>query len=132
MKPSPVEIVTAIYTAWNAGEWALEQFHPDVEWELRDESSLDQAGASRGRDALLDYWRRFWDAWKPGARWDIEEIEPVGEDRVVACGRLRASGRSSGIEVTTPVFHGWMIREGIVERLVVCADRAAAVRGVNE
>jgi ketosteroid isomerase-like protein len=132
MKPDPVEVVRAIYTAWNAGEWALEQFHPDVDWELRDEGSIDQAGATRGRDALADYWRRFWVAWKPGARWEIEEVELVGEDRVVACGRLRASGRSSGIEMTTPVFHGWVIRDGIVARLVVCADRADAVRGVNQ
>jgi hypothetical protein len=80
----------------------------------------------------VDYWRRFWDAWKPGARWEIEEIGLIGEDRVVACGRLRASGRSSGIEMTMPVFHGWTVREGIVERFVVGADRAAAVRGVNQ
>jgi ketosteroid isomerase-like protein len=132
MQPDPVDVVTAVYATWNAGEWALERFHPDVEWELTAEGSIDEAGPSRGRDALLDYWRRFWDAWKPGARWEIDEIEQIGADRVVACGRLRASGRSSGIEMTTPVFHGWMIRDGIVQRLVVGADRAAAVRGVSE
>jgi hypothetical protein len=51
---------------------------------------------------------------------------------VVACGRLNARGRSSGIEMGTPVFHGWTVREGIVVRFVVGADRGAAVRGVNE
>lgn len=132
MQPDPVEVVRAIYAAWNAGEWALERFHPDVEWELTAEGSIDETGASRGRDALLDYWRRFWDAWEPGARWQIDEIELVEEDRVVACGRLRASGRSSGIEMTTPVFQSWTVREGVVERLVIGADRAAAMRGTNE
>jgi ketosteroid isomerase-like protein len=131
MQPDPVEIVTAIYAAWNAGDWALEHFHPDVEWELMAEGSIDEAGASSGRDSLLDYWKRFWEAWQAGAFWDIEAFERIGEDRLVACGRLNARGRSSGVEVSTPVFHGWRVREGVVDRLVVGADRAAAMRGVG-
>ena len=53
------------------------------------QGALDQAGPTRGRDALLDYWRRFWAAWRPGARWEIEELRNFDDEQVLACGRLR-------------------------------------------
>jgi hypothetical protein len=96
MEPKAVEVVTAIYGAWNAGDWGLEHFHPNVEWELTGQGTIDQAGPSRGRDSLLDYWRRFWAAWKPGARWDIDKLERTAEDQVLASGHLHAVGRTSG------------------------------------
>jgi ketosteroid isomerase-like protein len=130
MQLDPVDVVRAVYAAWNAGEWGIEHFHPNVEWELTSEGSVDQAGAAQGRDALLSYWRRFWEAWEPGARWEIQELERAGGNHVLACGRLRARGRSSGIEVSTPVFHAWTVSEGVVERLVVCDDRAAALASI--
>jgi hypothetical protein len=62
-----IEVVSATYAAWNAGDWGLERFHPQVEWDL---AALDQAGPRRGRDALLHYWRRFWGlgSREPGGR----------------------------------------------------------------
>jgi ketosteroid isomerase-like protein len=78
MQLDPVDVVRAVYAAWNAGEWGIEHFHPNVEWELTSEGSVDQAGAAQGRDALLSYWRRFWEAWEPGARWEIQELERAG------------------------------------------------------
>ena len=60
MQGNPVDVVRDIYEEWNAGEWAIELFHPDVEWELTAEGTIDQSGTFRGRDALLGYWQRFW------------------------------------------------------------------------
>jgi hypothetical protein len=34
MPEGAIEVVTATYAAWNAGEWGLERFHPDAECEL--------------------------------------------------------------------------------------------------
>jgi hypothetical protein len=130
MQGDPVEIVTSIYGAWNAGEWAFEQFHPDVEWELG-MGSFDEARSSRGRDALMAYWRRFWAAWRPGAQWEIEVLQPRGEDQVLACGQLFVCGRSSGLNTTIPVFHVWTVSEGVIVRLLVCDDRASALRRSN-
>jgi ketosteroid isomerase-like protein len=129
--PEPLEVVTATYTAWNAGDWGLEHFHPDVEWEVTGGGTLDQAGASRGRDALLAYWRRFWAAWKPGARWEIEELRERGAGHVLACGRLRVRGRSSGLETSIPVFHLWTVGDGMIVRLLVCDDRASALEAAG-
>ena len=67
MPEEAIEVVTSTYAAWNAGDLGLEHFDPEVKWELLGKMALDQADTVRGRDALLDYWRRFWGAWKPGA-----------------------------------------------------------------
>jgi ketosteroid isomerase-like protein len=131
MEPKAAEVVAAIYTAWNAGEWGLEHFHPNVEWELAGQGTIDQAGASRGRDSLLDYWRRFWAAWKPGARWEIEELERTAEDQVLASGRLLAVGRSSGLRTSAPVFHLWTVSESLVVHLRVCDDRETALNAAG-
>jgi ketosteroid isomerase-like protein len=128
MPRDSVDVVTAVYAAWNAGEWGLEHFHPDVEFHLLGEMALDQADPIRGRDALLDYWRRFWGAWKPGARWQIEELRRLGAEQVLAVGRLHAIGRSSGAESSAPVFQLWTVREGLVMRLLGCDDRATALK----
>jgi ketosteroid isomerase-like protein len=129
MPRDATEVVSAIYDAWNSGEWGLERFDSEVEWELIGNAALDQAGPTRGRDALLNYWRRFWAAWKPGARWEIEELRNFGDDQVLACGQLRAVGRSSGVATSAPIFHLWTVREGLIVQLIVCDDRATALRG---
>jgi ketosteroid isomerase-like protein len=127
MPRDAIEVVTATYAAWNAGEWGLERFHPQAEWELIGRFALDQPGPTRGRDAILDYWRRFWGAWKPGARWEIEEVRRLGDEQVLACGQLRAVGRSSGVDLSGPVFHLWTVREGLIVRFLGCDDRATAL-----
>ena len=131
MPRDAIEVVSATYDAWNAGGWGLERIHPQVEWELIGNVALDQAGPSRGRDALFDYWRRFWGAWTPGARWEIEELLRLGEEQVLACGRLCVVGRSSGVGTSAPIFQLWAVREGLVVRLLICDDRATALKAAG-
>jgi ketosteroid isomerase-like protein len=131
MPRDEIEVVTATYDAWNAGEWGLQRFHPHVEWEVIGKAALDQAGPTRGRDALLDYWRRFWGAWMPGARWEIEEFRRLGEEQVLACGQLRVVGRSSGVETSAPIFQLWTVREGLIVRLLICDERATALEAAG-
>jgi ketosteroid isomerase-like protein len=126
-----LEVVAATYAAWNAGEWGLEHFHPQVEWEVIGKMALDQAGPTLGRDALLDYWRRFWGSWKPGAGWEIKQLRRLGDEQVLADGRLQAVGRSSGIESGTPVFHVWTVRDGLIVRFLACDDRATALKAAG-
>jgi ketosteroid isomerase-like protein len=124
---SSLETVRAVYDDWNHGEWGLESFHPEVEYALVGKAAFDLARATRGRDELLDYWRRFWSAWKPGARWEVEELQPLGDEQVLACGRLHVVGRSSGVESSMPWAHLWTVREGLIVRFLGCDDRATAL-----
>lgn len=131
MPRDAIEVVTATYDAWNASDWGLERFHPRVEFELTGRWALDQPGPLCGWDALLDYWRRFWGAWKPGAQWEIEELGGLGDEQVLACGRVRAVGRSSGVEGAIPFFQLWTVREGLIVRLLGCDDRATALKAAG-
>ena len=127
---SPVEIVTTIYAEWNNGEWGLEHFHSDVEWEMSS-TAFDQVGRSRGRDALMRYWHRFWGAWQPGASWEIEGLDPLADDQVLATGRLRVVGRSSGLPTDVAVFHLWTVEEERVVRLLVFDDSESALNAAT-
>ena len=126
MQRNSGEVVASIYSEWNNGEWGVEHFHPDVEWEMSS-VAFDQAGRSRGREALMRYWRRFWAAWQPGARWEIVELEPIGEAQVLASGRLLVVGRSSGLETEVAVFHVWTVKVDLVTQLLVFDDRESAL-----
>ena len=126
MQRHPSEVVAAIYSEWNDGEWGVEHFHPDVEWEMSS-AAFDQTGRSRGQEALMGYWRRFWAAWQAGARWEIEELESITEDQVLASGRLLVVGRSSGLETEVAVFHVWTVQDDLVTRLLVFDDRESAL-----
>ena len=122
----PIDVVKSLYDTWNGGEWGLEHIDPQVEWELSD-AAFDQTGPMRGRDSLLRYFRRFWAAWEPGARWEIDETRPIDEPRVLCCGQIHATGRTSGLEVAIPVFHVWTVRDGLVTRLRAYDDRDSAL-----
>jgi hypothetical protein len=126
MQRNSAEVVASIYSEWNNGEWGVEHFHPDVEWEMSS-VTFDQAGRSRGREALMRYWRRFWAAWQPGARWEIEELEPIGEVQVLASGRLVVVGRSSGLQTEVAVFHVWTVTGNLVTQLLVFDNRESAL-----
>lgn len=130
MPPDAIEVVTATYAAWNAADWGIERFHPEVEWNMG-QMSLDQTGQARGRNALLAYWHRFWGAWRPGSRWEIEELRSLDDEQVLACGVLHAVGRSSGVETSAPIFQLWTVREGLIVGLLVCNDRAMALQAAS-
>ena len=121
-------VVAAVYAAWNRGDWGLEHFSPEVEWAL---GTLDQPGRMRGRDALLDAWRHYWGSWKPGARWEMTELEQLGHGQVLASGRLHAVGRKSGVEVRTPMFQLWTVEAGLIVRLLSFGDRVTAMNAAE-
>ena len=124
MPSANLELVRSIYAAWNAADWGLEHFHPQVEWEL---SGLDQTGRVTGRDGLLDYWRHYWGAWRPGSRWEVLELTCIGDSQVLAWARVQAVGRSSGVTVDAPLAQLWTVRDGLIVLLRNFQDRATAL-----
>jgi ketosteroid isomerase-like protein len=118
----PVGVVKATYEAWNSGDWGLERFHPDVEFQILGGGVLDQAAPAQGRDVLLGYWRRFWGAWESGAHW-LADAQRLEAGLVLATGHLRVVGRSSGIETGLDFTHLWTVRDGLIIRLLAGEDR---------
>jgi ketosteroid isomerase-like protein len=121
MAHDPAEIVRAIYDTWNGGDWGMELFHPDVEFQVVGRGALDQSAPTRDRDALFEYFRQFWSAWKRGGIWAMD-VRALEAGLVVATGELRVTGRSSGIDSELRQTHLWTVRDGLVARLLTADD----------
>ena len=115
MSQEHVDVVRRNLAAWHDGDldaW-LATGHPEVEWISEIARRVeDPERVYRGRDGL----RRYWDDWH--SVWDVtidvEEMRDLGET-VVAIGRVRALGESSGIDLDGPIaivyeFEGVLVR----------------------
>ena len=73
--------------------------------------------------ALVEPWESF--------QWEVKEVIPAGEDRLVVGGFSAGRGRGSGAEVRV---HGWLtlwITDGLITRRRVFRDRAEALEAAE-
>ena len=63
------------------------------------------------------------------AEWDLEATrwESLGDERYVAVGRVKARGRSSGLEIDWPMLWLFELQEGMLRRMTARADVDAAL-----
>ena len=116
MSQENVETVRRIFAAFNSRDWAAweSHHHPDFEWS--DPPEVPGGGTHRGVDGV----RRFMDeVLETGNDWRvaIDDIESVGEDRVLMRGRSVFAGRASGFPVEDPLFQLFDLKECRVSRV---------------
>jgi ketosteroid isomerase-like protein len=112
-----VNAVRRSFEAWNRGDvdaW-LEASHPDIEWFSAVARQLEGADTVyRGHGQM----RQFWDEWH--AVWDlrieISEWRDLG-DTVVALGRIRTHGKTSGVDLEGPIAYVAEFEGDLVRRL---------------
>jgi hypothetical protein len=76
---------------------AVEEFcEPDVDY--YPVAKWPEARPCHGREEFSQFLTRFREAWLR-YEWAIDELIPVGNDRVLACLNLRAEGRESGMNL---------------------------------
>jgi len=82
-------------------------------------------GAHEGADGIRRFFADVQDS-APDFWLDVERLEAVGADRVLAFDRVSASGRTSGVTVMEgiPVGAVYDFVEGKIKRVQVFADRA--------
>jgi uncharacterized protein len=123
-RPSPTELVRALYEAINARDYetGFALLDEDFEW-LEPEQTL-LSGNHRGFEevrgaieAQLEVWDEF--------TIEPEEFHEVG-DRVAVPIRQRARGGSSGVEVEIRIGHLWTVQDGKIIRLEVFPAREDA------
>jgi ketosteroid isomerase-like protein len=135
MASANLDLVRSIFAAWDRGDFgrAAEWAHPEIEFVIADGPS---PGRWTGLAGLADSWRDFLSAWED-VRQDAEEYRELDDERVLVLVRLRARGKTSGLEVErmrtegAGVFH---VRGGKVTRLVyyLVRERALADVGLAE
>jgi uncharacterized protein len=125
MGQTNVEVVRALYDAWNRHDLRASSRLLDDEIEFREPSEWIHSGTHRGIAAMGEALLRQLDAWED-FQMEVEEIAEQDES-VLAVVRERGRGRHSGIDVDELFFHLWTIRDEKATRLQVFVRREQAV-----
>ena len=132
MATANVELVRAIYSSWELGDFTLVDWaDPDIEFVLAD-------GPNPGNWTGLAAMSRAWG--KALAEFDdlrarAEEIRELDDGRVLVLTHISGRGRQSGFELAAMegrganVFH---IREGRVTKLLAYFNRDRALADLSE
>ena len=124
MSQENVEVVRAVFAAWNARDMdaVRELYDPDVV--MRGVEDWPEPGPYMGRDALMGEWEQIRDAW------NADLLEPISDfidaaDRVVVRLAWRGVGQGPGMnmEMTTV----YMVRKGRIVYQEFFWDHAEAL-----
>jgi ketosteroid isomerase-like protein len=117
MSEEKVEVVRRGYEAWNRGdlEWLLDHITPDHVFRTA-QLFPDTEAVYRGREGLVRFWNLLLEPWET-FQVEVERIEPIGEDQVLALLRWHGLGRD-GIEVELEWAHLLTMKNGLVSRTV--------------
>jgi ketosteroid isomerase-like protein len=90
MSKENVEVVRAVFEAWNAGDMdALrELYHPDVI--ARPPEDWPEPGPWVGRDAVMRQWEQQRETWDAD---DLKLIKPLHRCRRPSCGEIHLARR---------------------------------------
>jgi ketosteroid isomerase-like protein len=131
MSTENVDAVRRSVDGWNRGDvdaW-VEPAHPDVEFFSEVARRMEGAETvSRGVAEL----RQFWDDWHAvwNLRIEFAEIRDLG-DTVLALGRIRARGESSGVHLEQPVAYVFEFEGGLARRVRAYLDPQLALEAVG-
>ena len=130
MSRENVEIARRATDAHNERDWDsfAGLITANIEWfpSMAAPSKAAATGGARGWNATSSSTTR------PGRRsWSKTRTTTAAEDRVIAAGRLTASGRGSGVPVSTPVWTVFEFQAGKASRARVNLDAGEASRAAG-
>ena len=126
METRAVGLIREAYDAVNAGriaEWSAANLPPS--FELVPRARIAGAGFIAPEN-VARFFEDLSQAWE-SIQIEIEEIVDLGE-RVVALGRVRNRGRSSGMELDVVAAHLWTVEGDAPVRVEFIGDREEALR----
>ncbi len=131
MSRENVEVVRAIYEAWERGDYtSTEWADPQIEFVIAGGPS---PGRWKGLTEMAQGEREFLSAWED-YRLRADEFRDLDDERVLVLIHHRGRGKTSDMELTDmqatggTLFH---LRDGRVTRLVLYWDRERALEAVN-
>src|SRR6266480_90389 len=121
MSEENVELMRQVYEAWNRGdlEWLLDHATPKAEFRTA-QLFPDTDVAYRGPEGFREFWNTFREPWETFFI-EVERIEPIGDDRVLALLWFHGSGRQ-GIEVTLKFGNLITLEDEMLSQVVNFAD----------
>jgi ketosteroid isomerase-like protein len=130
MSQENVEIVRAIYKAWNGGTPSFDfadVFRSDIEF-VNPPEAID-SGTRHGLEGFSAAGQAVWEAFGSLAH-EVQELREAGE-HVVAYVIFRAQGTGSGVTVEQSEFHVWTFRDAKVSRFAWFRSLEQALEAVG-
>ncbi len=104
-------------------------FSADIEYDMRATPLPDFAEIFRGREAVLEFFRRYWGTWTDYA---VVANEIIGNGNEVFLDIVeRGTGRGSGLSFERRWYHVWTLRDGELVRWRGYFDREQALEAVG-
>ena len=131
MSQENVEVVRAVVAAWNSHDlerW-IACWDRACEWVPRLRGSVEGAQTYRGHEGLRCYWAEddaVWDQFTV----ELRQLRAV-RDVVIGIGMGTASGKGSGLPVTTPLAMTFRMRDRKIVRGESYLDVNAALEAVG-
>ncbi|MBA2522369.1 MAG: nuclear transport factor 2 family protein [Solirubrobacterales bacterium] len=131
MSQENVEIVQAIYDGWQRGDLEASFRHIAEEAEFIAPPDLTGGGRSfRGQDGFsesLTEWIGGWDHY----HFELSGLIDCEGELVLAEGRQRGRGKSSGVEVDEPIYGLWTLKDGQAVQHRVFRNRSQALEAAG-
>lgn len=130
MSAANVEVIRALYEAFNRGDFerATAMLHDDAE--LHQPPEMPGAGTYIGRDEFARGLGRWLSGFEPGFEFRIVELIDGG-DRVLLRIAYHGRGRASGVELEEEWFNVWEIRDGKPFRCLNVLDEGEALEAAG-
>jgi ketosteroid isomerase-like protein len=129
MSQENVELVRATYRAGPTGFFEL--LDGEVEVDASAVPAIpDHPEHIHGKDAVIDFYRRYWGTWDDYVLEPVEVID-AGEDQVVVRHYERGSGRGSGAPFERRWAVIWTLRAGKLTRLRFFNTREEALEAAG-
>ena len=93
--------------------------------------NLPNSGTYVGRDGFFTWLGQWLDAWDEFTV-EIEDLEAVGEEHLVAGMRQSGLGKGSGIPVEMEIAYMWQVRDGILRAMHLYSSRREAIEVARE
>ena len=128
MSQENVEIVRALFEAWNAGDMdALrEMYDPDVI--VRSPEGWPEPGPFVGREAIMREWEQIRETWSSDVAEPISDFIQAG-DRVAVRHIWRVAGQ--GPEVNLEITNVLTVRKGRIVHQEFFREHAEALKAVG-
>ena len=129
MSQENMEIVRAVWDAWNRGDWDEWRSYLSPDLEFDSSSALGEwRGVARGPDQVLRATQQLREPWQ-SVRVEIEELIDAGE-HVVHRSTAYFVGRD-GIEVQAKGAYCWTFRDGVIIRGLFSNEFDAALEAAG-
>jgi ketosteroid isomerase-like protein len=122
-----VDIVTEVCRRFADDEDPFELLADDVVWEV---PMFDHDESFHGHLGVAEFFRRWLGTWE-GYEFELEEMHPCTDGRVVTLFTERGRGRGSGVPVEIRPLGVWTVADGKVVAYRGYMDRDEGLRDSN-